>query len=95
MQRDSWGASYHLSYIGGADSQFAKEGSLAPSVPSITYHSIEGNVNLTENFLVRIGINNLFDKQPPYYTLPIDQNTDPFTYDLVGRRFFVKATYTF
>ncbi len=52
-------------------------------------------MRITDQLALRGGINNLFDKDPPYYTDPIDQNTDPFTYDLIGRRFFIKATYTF
>jgi iron complex outermembrane receptor protein len=61
----------------------------------VTYHSVEGSLRLGEKLTVRAGVNNLFDKDPPYYTDPIDQNTDPFTYDLLGRRFFVKASYEF
>ncbi len=95
VDREKWGASYHISYIGDADSQFQRIGATAPRVGSITYHSLEGSLRLTEKFVLRGGINNLFDKDPPYYTDAIDQNTDPFTYDLLGRRFFVKATYTF
>jgi iron complex outermembrane receptor protein len=56
---------------------------------------VEGSLRLGEKLTVRAGVNNLFDKDPPYYTDPIDQNTDPFTYDLLGRRFFVKASYEF
>lgn len=56
---------------------------------------LEGSLRLGDDLLLRAGVNNLFDKDPPYYTDPIDQNTDPFTYDLLGRRYFLKATYTF
>ena len=95
IDRDAWGASYQVSYIGDADSQFQRIGATAPGVGSVTYHSIEGSLRLGEALLLRAGVNNLFDKDPPYYPDPIDQNTDPFTYDLLGRRYFLKATYTF
>jgi iron complex outermembrane receptor protein len=95
IDRERWGASYRISYIGDADSQFQRIGATAPGVDSVTYHSLEGRLRLTEKLVLRGGINNLFDKNPPYYTDPIDQNTDPFTYDLLGRRFFAKASYTF
>ena len=95
VDREKWGASYHISYIGDADSQFQRIGATAPRVGSITYHNLEGSLRLTEKFVLRGGINNLFDKDPPYYTDAIDQNTDPFTYDLLGRRFFMKASYKF
>jgi len=95
VDREKWGASYHISYIGDADSQFQRIGATAPGVDSVTYHSLEGSFRVGENLVLRGGVNNLFDKDPPYYTDPIDQNTDPFTYDLLGRRYFMKATYTF
>lgn len=95
IDRDMWGASYQVSYIGDADSQFQRIGATAPRVGGVTYHSLEGSLRLGENLVLRGGVNNLFDKDPPYYTDPIDQNTDPFTYDLLGRRYFMKATYTF
>lgn len=56
---------------------------------------MEGTLRLNEQLVLRAGVSNLFDKDPPYYTDPIDQNTDPFTYDLLGRRFFAKASYEF
>lgn len=95
VDRDTWGASYQVSYIGEADSQFQRIGATAPGVGSVTYHSLEGNLRLRDDLVLRAGVNNLFDEDPPYYTDAIDQNTDPFTYDLLGRRYFLKATYTF
>ncbi len=92
---EKWGASYRINYIGDADSQFQRSGATAPSVDSVMYHHLEGSIRLSDKLVLRGGINNLFDKDPPYYTDPIDQNTDPFTYDLLGRRYFMKATYTF
>ncbi len=95
VDREKWGASYRINYIGDADSQFQRNGATAPGVDSVMYHHLEGNIRLTDQLVLRGGINNLFDKDPPYYTDAIDQNTDPFTYDLLGRRYFVKASYTF
>jgi outer membrane receptor protein involved in Fe transport len=95
LDREKWGATYRIAYIGKADSQFQRNGATAPGVDSVTYHHLEGSMRITDQLVLRGGINNLFDKDPPYYTDPIDQNTDPFTYDLIGRRFFMKATYTF
>jgi iron complex outermembrane receptor protein len=95
IDRDAWGISYQVSYIGDAESQFQRIGATSPSVGSVVYHSIEHSHRLTDSLLLRVGVNNLFDEDPPYYTDPIDQNTDPFTYDLLGRRYFLKATYTF
>ncbi|MBX3703099.1 MAG: TonB-dependent receptor [Steroidobacteraceae bacterium] len=95
VDRESWSASYRVNYIGDADSQFQRIGATKPGVGSVMYHGVEGSLRLNEQLVLRGGVNNLFDKDPPYYTDPIDQNTDPFTYDLLGRRYFLKATYRF
>jgi len=95
VDREKWGASYRVNYIGDADSQFRRIGATKPGVGSATYHNLEGSYRFNDQLVVRGGVNNLFDKEPPYYTDAIDQNTDPFTYDLLGRRYFVKATYRF
>lgn len=93
--REEWGVSYDVDYIGKADSQFVRTGATAPGVSAVTYHNLGGRWNINENFSLQAGVRNLFDKQPPYYTDPIDQNTDPFTYDLLGRKYFVTATYQY
>lgn len=84
-----------MDYIGKADSQFVRFGATAPGVSAVTYHNVGGRWSINKNFSLQAGIRNLFDKQPPYYTDPIDQNTDPFTYDLLGRKYFVTATYMY
>lgn len=38
---------------------------------------------------VRIGVNNLGDERPPYFTSYSNSNTDPSTYDVLGRRWFI------
>lgn len=50
---------------------------------------------MTTNAVDTTALPTQISKEAPYYTDPIDQNTDPFTYDLLGRRFFVKASYKF
>jgi iron complex outermembrane receptor protein len=95
IDREKWGASYRINYIGDADSQFRRVGATAPGVDSVMYHGLDGSFRFSDNLILRGGINNLFDKDPPYYTDAIDQNTDPFTYDLLGRRYFMKVSYTF
>lgn len=95
LDRDNWGASYRITYVGDAASQFQRIGATKPGVDSVTYHYLSGSYRANDKLTLRAGINNLFDQDPEYYTDPIDQNTDPFTYDLLGRRYFVSASYTF
>ena len=41
------------------------------------------------------GIDNLFDKKAPFIQSWTDGNTDTMTYDLLGRRGYVRLTYQF
>jgi outer membrane receptor protein involved in Fe transport len=58
------------------------------SIPSHTYHDLSAAWAIDETFELSAGIRNLFDKEPPVYENYIDQNTDPSTYDMVGRFYF-------
>ena len=44
---------------------------------------------------VAFGIDNLFDKKAPFIQSWTDGNTDTMTYDLLGRRGYVRLTYQF
>lgn len=95
---DNWDANYELRYISEVDSfacKSAPEKCYAPKVDAVTYHDVSGSYYLNDNLTLTGGINNLFDKQAPYYTGNNDSNTDPYTYDVLGRYFFVKANYKF
>jgi outer membrane receptor for ferrienterochelin and colicin len=35
------------------------------------------------------GVLNLFDRGPEIYSPAVDANTDPSTYDVIGRRYWV------
>lgn len=87
---DNWGATYEARYIAGMDS-FAcidSEVCFAPETPSIVYHDISGYYLVNDTITLSAGVNNLFDKEPPYYTGNNDSNTDPYTFDTLGRRLF-------
>jgi outer membrane receptor protein involved in Fe transport len=43
---------------------------------------------------LRAGVTNLTDEDPIIYPSQQQANTDPSTYDILGRRYFVSATYT-
>jgi outer membrane receptor protein involved in Fe transport len=58
-------------------------------VDSVWYFDLRGSLDLTNNLTLRAGINNVADEQPQLYTPNIQANTDPSTYDVLGRRFFV------
>lgn len=58
-------------------------------VDSVWYFDLRGSLDLTNNLTLRAGVNNVADEQPQLYTPNIQANTDPSTYDVLGRRFFV------
>ena len=87
---ESWDATYKARYIAGMDSyscQADPSSCLAPTTPSVIYHDISGSYLLSDTVTLSAGVNNLFDKEPPYYSGNNDSNTDPYTYDVLGRRF--------
>lgn len=77
--------------LGVAD---AKDYALA-KIPACSYFDLFANYEVTENIVLRAGINNLFDKQPPVVgneyggTAENSGNTFPATYDPIGRSAFV------
>ncbi|MCL4781211.1 MAG: TonB-dependent receptor [Gammaproteobacteria bacterium] len=80
------------SYIDDMDNQgnipeFADDTGYS-KIPSHTYHDLSAAWAIDETFELSAGIRNLFDKEPPVYDNYIDQNTDPSTYDMVGRFYF-------
>ncbi|MGV3456732.1 TonB-dependent receptor domain-containing protein [Sphingomonas sp.] len=54
--------------------------------------ALQGQV---ENMTLRLGLNNAFDRKPPTYAPNVQSGTDPSTYDVIGRRFYVSARLKF
>ncbi|OXE36658.1 MAG: TonB-dependent receptor [Phenylobacterium zucineum] len=59
------------------------------AAPNYSYYDVDGSWKINDMFEVRAGVNNVGDKQPPIYTSQIEANTDPSTYDVLGRRYFI------
>lgn len=64
-------------------------GGVGTGVDSVWYFDLLGSFDITSNLTVRAGVNNVADEQPQLYSPNIQANTDPSTYDVLGRRFFV------
>ena len=54
--------------------------------------ALQGQV---DNMTLRLGLNNAFDRKPPTYAPNVQSGTDPSTYDVIGRRFYVSARLKF
>ena len=62
---------------------------------AVNYFDLNTSLKVNELMTFRAGVNNLTDAQPPVYSPSIAANTDPSTYDLVGRRYYVGITARF
>jgi outer membrane receptor protein involved in Fe transport len=71
-------------------------------IPSFTYVDLTAAMKLADKIQMRVGCNNILDKQPPAVGGSTDQplpsvngNTFPQVYDPVGRYFFAQLTVQF
>jgi outer membrane receptor protein involved in Fe transport len=64
----------------------------AVSIPAVHYVDVIGSYQLSDNISFRATVNNVFDEPPPVYTPSVQANTDPSTYDVLGRRFTLGVT---
>ncbi len=63
------------------------------ATPDVFYHDIVGSYDY-KNFSFNVGIDNLFDKAPPF-VLDTATNTDAAVYDIYGRVVYLKTTLRF
>lgn len=59
--------------------------------PSYFYHDLSATYKVTDNVEMFGGVRNIADEDPPVFDNANDGNTDPNTFDVVGRYFFVGA----
>jgi outer membrane receptor protein involved in Fe transport len=64
-------------------------------VGSTVYADASARWTPTEALTVRLGIDNLTDEDPKLYTPDQDSGTNPSVYDVIGRRWYLSATYRF
>lgn len=93
LEQGPLSGSYSVQYIGPADDINASPGDIGDHAPSVAYHNVQLKYAVTEAFDVAFGIDNLWDKEPPFIQSYTDANTDTMTYDLLGRRWNAKMTY--
>jgi iron complex outermembrane receptor protein len=95
---------YNLRYIEGMDvvnndAILSPSTGAAPSIEDYLYHDLTVRWNINDTFGLTGGALNIEDKQPPVYTtssgVGIQANTDPSTYDVLGRRYFLNITAKF
>lgn len=65
-----------------------------PGVGSYNLFDLYATVNLGEQYKLRFGVNNLFDKQPPVLN-GVPGSTESSTYDVIGRSFYAGVNVRF
>lgn len=89
-KQNDWFAAYSARYIGETTEMVSNE---PRDISSITYHNISGGYHFDNGLSVKLGINNLADKQPPSSLTNTNINFDQNTYNPVGRYLYVQLDY--
>ena len=64
----------------------------ADNIPAIGYLDLLTSWDINDNLQLRFNVNNVTDELPPTYTPSVQANTDPSTYDTLGRRYTIGLT---
>jgi iron complex outermembrane receptor protein len=64
-------------------------------IDGIDYFDLNASWAVNDTVSLRAGVNNVTDELAPVYAPAIASNTDPSTYDLLGRRYYVGLTARF
>ena len=78
--------------IGEGDDFYATSGP-GSSIPAQFYHNAQLSYDLSDALRLSVGIDNIFQNDPPFVASWTDGNTDTMTYDLLGRRGYLRVTY--
>jgi iron complex outermembrane receptor protein len=97
VKRDAEDSNPFLAFLGTATGALPTDARLG----SRSYIDLSAAMSLGERYTLRVGANNLFDKDPPLNgsttcpSGPCNGNTWPQAYDALGRQIFVTATAEF
>lgn len=92
FDRGPWHFSYSNQWIGGYIECGLVEfqhGEYCRRVENVFYQDMEAALTIRPSLTLRLGVDNLTNKQPPFLNFGTDANTDTSTYRLLGRTFFI------
>ena len=95
LQAERWTGTYSVQWIGKATDFNAAPTAIGYRSPSVFYHNAQFGYRLGESADIAVGVDNIFDRKAPFIQSWTDGNTDTMTYDLLGRRGYVRLTYKF
>ncbi|MBC8027736.1 MAG: TonB-dependent receptor [Steroidobacteraceae bacterium] len=91
-----FGAGLRVQHLPAMDNKYATYDPFTTvGTPAITYLDANVSWRMDDMLELRAGIENLTDETPPLYTAAVQMNTDPSTFDVLGRRYFLRANVKF
>ncbi|MBY0572924.1 MAG: TonB-dependent receptor, partial [Undibacterium sp.] len=92
---NEFGVDLRMRYIGEMTNRMAAlfPGEDLTGVKGTYYWDLGGSYEFLKGMTIRAGINNLLNQQPRTYSPNVQSGTDPSTYDTIGRRYFVTASF--
>jgi iron complex outermembrane recepter protein len=88
----NWSASYNARYIGDTNELVDDE---QRHIGAVVYNNISASYAFDSGPSIKVGINNIGDKQPPSSLTNPNINFDQNTYNAVGRFVYAQITYEF
>ena len=88
---DDFAVDVRARYIDAMENRLAREfpGETEFTGPdAVWYWDVAGTWNINDAVQLRMGVNNVFDKEAETYAPNVQSGTDPSTYDVIGRRVF-------
>lgn len=92
LSGERWSGTWGVQYIGQADDINTDTGP-GSNVDGLFYHNVQLSYRAIDAIDISLGIDNLFDEDAPYVASWTDANTDTMTYDLLGQRWYLRATW--
>ncbi|HYJ41149.1 MAG TPA: TonB-dependent receptor, partial [Steroidobacteraceae bacterium] len=84
--------SYNLQFLDAMDNQGNIPAFEDPAgyqgVTSTIFHDLSARWDIKDSLDLTVGVRNLTDEDPKFFDVPVDQNTDPATFDMLGRFYF-------
>jgi iron complex outermembrane receptor protein len=90
-----WSLTWSVQWIGKARDFNALRTAVGSTTSNVFYHNAQFSYRISEKAIAAIGVDNIFEPDVPYIASYTDANTDTMTYDLMGRRGYVRLTYNF
>ena len=92
---ENWSLGYTMRYIDQTEDRLRDPSVTADAVAEdVTYHDIVATYTW-KSYKFSLGINNLSDEDAPYFHSAFNANTEPGTYDVIGRRMFASVRTSF